>query len=186
MIEEINKIIYTAFDIQKNDSCVQCKMADNFNRVCTKLNTIVESNQSQQGGSLNENRVSDLGQLKNVIKTSFGGGVTNTLSSIYQLRKFMNNFADRFVKIKVHENYIKYNYEYINDSQAEYKNTEKSMTTPVTNQCNCTLPSSSVGCQFKVSFGFVHGDIKRQKTRSVEMTGENTEGQLKAHVRLLY
>ena len=50
----MTKIRYTAFESQKNYSCVQFKMDDNLNCMCPELNTIPDSNQPQKGGSLNE------------------------------------------------------------------------------------------------------------------------------------
>ena len=57
MIEEMTKIRYTAFESQKNYSCVQFKMDDIFNCMCPELNTISDSNQPQKGDSLDENGV---------------------------------------------------------------------------------------------------------------------------------
>ena len=61
MIEEIIKIKYKACEGQKNDSHIQCKMADNLNWLCPELNTITESNKPQKWSFLNENRVVEQG-----------------------------------------------------------------------------------------------------------------------------
>ena len=114
------KIVYTTCEIQKNDSRVQYKMADNLNYMCTELNTDADSNQTKKGGPLNENGVVDQGQLRTVFETAFGGGEKNAFSSIYQLKQFLNNFVDLWgFVIKSHGNSIKYQYGYINDRQAE-------------------------------------------------------------------
>ena len=129
----------------------------------------------------------DQGKLRTVLKTAFGGGETNYFRYIYQLKQFMNKFADPWgFVIKVHGNSIKCHYKYVNGRQAEYKKIEKQTTVPVTNKHNLTVPSSSVDFQFKVNFSFVHGDIEIKKTRSMETISENTEGQLEAYTRLFH
>ena len=65
VIEEMAKIVYTTCEIQKNDSRVQYKMADNLNYMCTELNTDADSNQTKKMGPSNENGVVGQGQLRN-------------------------------------------------------------------------------------------------------------------------
>ena len=74
VMEEMNKIIYTACKSQKNKT-FQCKIGDNLNCMYPELITFAEPNQPQKGVSLNENGVVDQGQLVTVLKTAFGGGV---------------------------------------------------------------------------------------------------------------
>ena len=90
----MTKIGYTACERHKNDNFVQWKVADNLNCMCPELNAITDSNQPQQGGSMNENRVVDQVQLRTVLGNESGRGETNAFSSIYQLKQFINKFAD--------------------------------------------------------------------------------------------